>query len=316
MPPDVFISYSSLDNDVACSILKQLEEAGLRCWFSPRDAPKGVPYGPPHEAAILKAPCFLLILSKHSSQSPEVHKEVVTATGDQGTRIMTFRIDASDIPSNMRFHLRPHTWYDGSVPDVESHLGPLVQDVLALFGRTSKPLSPTVPADCEYSENSTGEPFFLRVTGSQVNDQTLRSLTTYTDGKLTSIEKATALKALYLYDTSVGDGSLRIIGELRNLRTLRLERTLISDDGLRHLASLPQLDELWISGTSISDAGIRHLQSLPRLERLLVSDTQLTDDSVATFCEFKSLDEVHLERTQLTSVGLDKLKSVLNRVHY
>jgi hypothetical protein len=41
---DIFISYSSIDKEVADKVCSILEENGISCWMAPRNITPGVPF--------------------------------------------------------------------------------------------------------------------------------------------------------------------------------------------------------------------------------------------------------------------------------
>ncbi len=51
MPHDVFISYSSIDNDAADNVCSILEQNGIPCWMASHDITPGVSFA----EAIIKA---------------------------------------------------------------------------------------------------------------------------------------------------------------------------------------------------------------------------------------------------------------------
>ncbi len=59
MKHDVFISYSSRNQDVANAICHVLEEADIRCWMAPRDIPVGSKYASVIKGAIVSSKVFV-----------------------------------------------------------------------------------------------------------------------------------------------------------------------------------------------------------------------------------------------------------------
>jgi TIR domain/Pentapeptide repeats (8 copies) len=74
-----FISYSSKDTPLAERLYADLQAIGVRCWFAPEDMKIGDKFRSRIDEAIHLHDKLLLILSKHSLESPWVEKEVETA---------------------------------------------------------------------------------------------------------------------------------------------------------------------------------------------------------------------------------------------
>ncbi len=71
-----FISYSTSDEAFAKRLHADLQDAGVRCWFAPKDLRTGDRYDEVFDRAIDVHDRTLLILSKHSVESEWVAKEV------------------------------------------------------------------------------------------------------------------------------------------------------------------------------------------------------------------------------------------------
>ncbi len=74
-----FISYSTKDETFAKRLHADLQNAGVRCWFAPKDLKIGDRYREVFDRAIQLHDRTLLILSEHSVESEWVEKEVETA---------------------------------------------------------------------------------------------------------------------------------------------------------------------------------------------------------------------------------------------
>lgn len=75
----VFISYSTKDDTFARRLHADLQNAGVRCWFAPKDLKIGDRQREVFDRAIQLHDRTLLILSKDSVESDSVEKEVETA---------------------------------------------------------------------------------------------------------------------------------------------------------------------------------------------------------------------------------------------
>ena len=92
-----FISYSSQDQVFASRLHNDLQAAGVRCWFAPEKMKIGSKIRYAIDQAIHLQDQLLLILSKHSVQSPWVEQEVETALEkerqEHRTVLLPIRID-------------------------------------------------------------------------------------------------------------------------------------------------------------------------------------------------------------------------------
>lgn len=79
--PDVFISYSSRQQDLACEIRQCITDSGIECWMAPESIPEGSSYQEMIPDAISSVKILLLILTPDATQSRWVQKEVGSAIG-------------------------------------------------------------------------------------------------------------------------------------------------------------------------------------------------------------------------------------------
>ena len=97
--PDCFISYSSKDEEFVTMLHADLQRAGVRCWFAPRDLPIGARVRESIDDAIKSNDRLLLILSKNAISSDWVEKEGETAFEEERNREQTvlfpIRLDRS-----------------------------------------------------------------------------------------------------------------------------------------------------------------------------------------------------------------------------
>lgn len=72
----LFISYSSEDRELAHYTLSFLESGEQRCWMAPRDIPPSADWAESIIDGIDSASGMVLLLSRHSNESPQVRREV------------------------------------------------------------------------------------------------------------------------------------------------------------------------------------------------------------------------------------------------
>ena len=99
-----FTSYSSKDQDFAKRLHADLQNKGVRCWFSPEDLKIGDRTRPAIDEAIRIRDKLLLILSENSITSDWVEKEVETAFEEESRRketvLFPIRLDDTVMQTN------------------------------------------------------------------------------------------------------------------------------------------------------------------------------------------------------------------------
>jgi hypothetical protein len=74
--PDVFISHSSAQGQLAEGLADILEQHGIRCWYAPRDVRASHPYTAEIDRGIGTAKVAVLLLTADAARSPHVRREV------------------------------------------------------------------------------------------------------------------------------------------------------------------------------------------------------------------------------------------------
>jgi TIR domain len=75
----IFVSYSSADRAFAEDLVRQLEAAGNRIWYAPRNVRPGTDYSEQIQAAIEQAGAFVIIVSNAANESDFVRAETEMA---------------------------------------------------------------------------------------------------------------------------------------------------------------------------------------------------------------------------------------------
>lgn len=132
MNHNVFISYSSKNQDVAYAILQELEDNDVKCWIAPRNLIYGADYGDLIADAIKKCNVFLLIFSEYSSNSRWCKGELNVAFTEDKT-IIPYRIDTSPLKVAMSIILNQYHWVD-SYPDFKSRCKELIKAIGVIDG--------------------------------------------------------------------------------------------------------------------------------------------------------------------------------------
>lgn len=76
---DVFISYVEEDSEIAVAIAQELEEAGYATWYYSRDTLPSVDHLEQSTDQIQQAQAVLVLVSRNTLRSPQVHTEIVRA---------------------------------------------------------------------------------------------------------------------------------------------------------------------------------------------------------------------------------------------
>lgn len=141
---DVFVSYSTGDKPVADAIVSRLEQAGIRCWFAPRDVIPGQVWAEAIVDAIDGSRLMVVILSGAANDSRQVIREVEHAVSREVV-VIPFRIESIMPTGAMAYYLASEHWLDALTPPLESHIAQLVRVALAMLERTP-PIEAAAPA--------------------------------------------------------------------------------------------------------------------------------------------------------------------------
>jgi len=131
MSRQVFISYSSKDQDVADAILKALESQGITCWIASRDIPSGVDYAQSILEAIAGSKVIVVLFSSHSNISVHVMREVERAIY-YNTPIIPFKIENISPTQSMEYYLATVQWLNATQAPVQNHFNILCDRVRQL----------------------------------------------------------------------------------------------------------------------------------------------------------------------------------------
>lgn len=113
MAYDVFISYSSLNEQLATEILHNLEKGELKCFFASRDIRPGQDYSTIITPAIKNSRIMVMLATQEAYDSPNVKSEVRIAF-DNKIRIIPFKADSTILPEEWQYYLSFAQWLDAS----------------------------------------------------------------------------------------------------------------------------------------------------------------------------------------------------------
>jgi hypothetical protein len=144
---DVFISYSTKDQEVARAVCAALERRDMGCWVAPRDIVPGAEWGGAIVDAIAAARVLVLVFSRNSDASPQVLREVERAV-HRRVPIIPLRIEDVPPSSSMQYYISVAHWLDATAPPLGPRLEQLAETVRSMLsspaGRGGVP--PPLPA--------------------------------------------------------------------------------------------------------------------------------------------------------------------------
>ncbi|MFM8325092.1 MAG: toll/interleukin-1 receptor domain-containing protein, partial [Pirellulaceae bacterium] len=134
-PPDVFISHSSRDKEVAKELVAALERQGIRCWIDHRNLTPGIRWDGQLKSAIDSCRSMLLLESEHSNLSPEVQAELGIAR-QRRIPIVPVKLGTFQRSDQLEYLLQGFQWIDASAPPVKRHFDRIAEGLLAALNRT------------------------------------------------------------------------------------------------------------------------------------------------------------------------------------
>ena len=131
--PDVFVSYSSKNKNVADAVVTEFESHGFKCWYAPRDIMPGESWVSAITDALQKVKVQILIYTDESNASRQVMNEVAVAFND-GKTIVPFRLTQTKMSGEFEYYLARVHWFDaveGSLDDNITQLRKYVEAILS-----------------------------------------------------------------------------------------------------------------------------------------------------------------------------------------
>lgn len=124
---DVFISFSTKNEDEAKRIHKILEDNGLSCWLAPFNIRGHHDFTADIPRAIRNSKVYLLLMSEDAQRSKWVPRELVTAD-DLDLPIFTLFIEDCTLQDRFKFILHNNQYY-GYSDDRESQISRLIGEI-------------------------------------------------------------------------------------------------------------------------------------------------------------------------------------------
>lgn len=107
---DIFISYSSSDEQITNKICEHFEREGLSCWIAPRNIQAGKEYGGEILKGIEESKVFFLCLSKASNESQHVLREVERAV-NRKLPIIVYQHEETVLSKSLEYFLASTQWF-------------------------------------------------------------------------------------------------------------------------------------------------------------------------------------------------------------
>jgi hypothetical protein len=131
---DIFICYSSQDEDKARGVLTRLEARGFKCWISSRDVAPGRNYQEDIVRAIEEAKVILFLFSEASNKTSEVKKELSLASSF-GISVIPLRLSPIKPNGALQYELATRQWID-AYPDLDAAFERILSAVEATLHAT------------------------------------------------------------------------------------------------------------------------------------------------------------------------------------
>lgn len=112
---DVFVSYSSINKNVADAIVSEFETHNIKCWYAPRDILPGEEWVPAITNALENCKILILVYTDESNSSRQVMNEVAMAF-NAGKTIVPFRLTENKMSSEFEYYLTRVHWLDAVTP--------------------------------------------------------------------------------------------------------------------------------------------------------------------------------------------------------
>ena len=164
--PYVFISYSTIETDVASKVWEYLKANGINCWMAPQCIQGGSDYTRSIPDAILNCDAFILVCSENSQNSYWVKSEIIEAITCHRS-IIPFILDEFPMTKEFNFLLSPFQ----RIPEYqhkEKAYPMLLNAVLETFNGIEK--DEAIPNE-EKTKSQTDDPSQGSAPASDTNDE-------------------------------------------------------------------------------------------------------------------------------------------------
>lgn len=122
---DIFISYSSKDENVVKKICSDLDAQGLSVWVSYQDIPEGQLYAEAIMEGLGEAQVVLVFISKYSTESQQVINEVDRAVNSK-KKIIPIWLEKVDLTKALEYYLSSSQWMIYTPNDYKAFINSLI----------------------------------------------------------------------------------------------------------------------------------------------------------------------------------------------
>jgi len=137
MTPEVFISYSSKNAEVANQVVDHLEQNGINCWIAPRNVAPGQEWVPAIQDALRASKVFVLIYTEQSNASRQVMNEVALAFNAEKIMVPLCLTDEK-MNDELAYYLTRVHWLNATSVPMEESLEELLKYVEKSLGRSGE----------------------------------------------------------------------------------------------------------------------------------------------------------------------------------
>ena len=140
---EVFISYSSKDEEIAVMLYNAMKEHHIYPWIALYDIDYGSNYAKEIFGAIESAKVFSVIISANSCESDHVKNEIELATRQikNGMTIMPIRIDHKDMDEELQYYLARKQWLDASNPPIQEKINKYCEQICTILNNKCERLN-------------------------------------------------------------------------------------------------------------------------------------------------------------------------------
>jgi hypothetical protein len=146
MVPDIFISHSHKDDNIADKVKEALERRGISCWVDHRDSERGTKFEEQIVEMIESSSVFILIFSSNVATSDHIPNEVGLAF-EESVRIMPFRLDDTPYPRLFKYYLRSVNWLEAFPGPLDGYIDEMTDDVCRFIEASSGRKKTKAPDD-------------------------------------------------------------------------------------------------------------------------------------------------------------------------
>jgi len=156
MNHDIFISYSSHDQEFANKICAALEDKNIKCWIAPRDITGGMKYTEALLRGVHSSKIFLLLLSSYSNASRHVEREIECAD-HSNKRIIPLVLEKISLSQHFEYFLAGTHMLHIDALSIEKSIDKIIATIcyhLLCLAELKKSKQSEINSDIEYDKAS------------------------------------------------------------------------------------------------------------------------------------------------------------------